>query len=299
MFPLVHHSDYLVGEGSGAHFRWDKYGATVALLRADASPPDEHAPECMPEPWISAIHDPDYVAAVLAAALPRDKERRIGFPVTPALARRAARTCGGTWRAAMLALDYGYAANSAGGSHHALHADGAGYCILNDLAVATHRLLAEGKARHVLIVDLDVHQGDGTASLLAGRSDATTFSMHAARNFPARKARSSLDVDLPDGIADDAYLDLLAHNLPHIVDECRPDFIFYQAGVDAHADDSLGRLSLTDDGLLLRDAMVADAARTRGIPLASVMGGGYGPDAAAIAARHAQTMRTLAHGYYG
>jgi acetoin utilization deacetylase AcuC-like enzyme len=302
MFPLVHHLDYTVRQDGGAAFPWDKYALVMTMLREDPVPPIEHEAPVMPRAWLEAVHDPAYVAQVLAADVPRDKERRIGFPVTPSLSNRVQRTTGGTWAAARLALAHGYAANSAGGSHHALHDTGAGYCVFNDLAVAAHRLLeagpGNGGARHILIVDLDVHQGDGTASLLAGRSDVTTFSMHAARNFPVRKARSTLDVELPDGMGDDAYIDELGRHLPGLIADTRPDLILYQAGVDPHGDDKLGRLSLSDAGLWARDSLVAGLARAGGIPLASVLGGGYGADQAAVARRHADAMRAMALTYY-
>jgi len=295
MFPLVHHPDYLIDAGSARHFRWNKYSALIDMLRGAAAPPNEHIPEPMPIAWLEAVHDCEWVAAVLAARVDRARERRIGFPVTPALAMRAQRTCGGTYLAALLALDHGYAANSAGGSHHALRDSGAGYCIFNDLAVTAHRLLAEGRVQRILVVDLDVHQGDGTASIFAGRRDVFTFSVHAERNFPVRKAASGLDVALPDGLGDADYLSILEGHLSDVVSSVRPDLILYQAGVDVHADDTLGRLSISDDGLMMRDAMVGLAARSRGIPIASVVGGGYGPDPLPIARRHAQTMVTLAH----
>jgi acetoin utilization deacetylase AcuC-like enzyme len=164
--------------------------------------------------------------------------------------------------------------------------------------MAATRLIEEGDVRRLLIVDLDVHQGDGTASLLAGRADVQTFSMHAERNFPARKAVSTLDVALADGTEDEEYLDLLDHHLPRMIDDSRPDLILYQAGVDAHRDDKLGRLALSDEGLHIRDSLVASVARTRGIPLASVLGGGYGADQAAVARRHADAIRIMAMSYY-
>lgn len=302
MFPLVHHPDYSLRQDAGAsgtsRFPWDKYMLVRDLLRADPAPPVEHEAPLMPRNWVEAVHAADYVEQVLSASVPQEKARRIGFAITPALARRALRTSGGTWEAAILALARGYAANGAGGSHHALHDSGAGYCIFNDLAITAHRLLAEQRVRHVLIVDLDVHQGDGTAALLTGREDVTTFSMHGDKNFPVRKAQSTLDVALPDGTDDDAYLDALEHHLPRIIDRARPDIILYQAGVDAHADDRLGRLALTDVGLAARDSLVGGEARRRGIALASVLGGGYGDDQMAVARRHADAMRVLAMSYY-
>jgi acetoin utilization deacetylase AcuC-like enzyme len=271
----------------------------MAALRGDGLPLMVHAPEPMPRHWIEAAHDPAFVESVVESAVDPAIERRIGFKVTPAVARRAIMTPGGTWRAAKLALEHGFAANAAGGSHHALRNSGAGYCVFNDLAIAALRLLGEGDVRRILIVDLDVHQGDGTAAILAGRDDVATFSVHAEKNFPARKARSTLDVGLPDGTGDDAYLAALTPALDDMLNRIRPELILYQAGVDVHAGDKLGRLALTDAGIAARDTLVATRARSLGIPLASAMGGGYGNDVVAVAARHAATMRTLQAAYFG
>ena len=191
-------------------------------------------------------------------------------------------------------MQHGYAANSAAGSHHALADTGAGYCVFNDLAVASNRLIAQGDAARILIIDLDVHQGDGTASLTAGRADIFTLSLHAEKNFPVRKARSSLDVGLPDGIDDDGYMDTLDQHLPRVLDQFAPDFVFYQAGVDPHVEDKLGRLALTDEGLARRDRYVIGATRSRGLPIASALGGGYGDDQSEVGARHARSMLTMA-----
>ncbi|HEY0269597.1 MAG TPA: histone deacetylase [Sphingomonas sp.] len=289
---IVHHPDYVVPtEGSG--FSLDKYGRVMAALDEAGAGYELHRPEPMPRAWLEAVHDPDYVAEVLACAVPREKARRIGFAVTPAVARRARLSPGGTWLAARLALVHGYAANGAGGSHHALYDTGAGYCIFNDLALAAHRLIAERTVARVLIVDLDVHQGDGTAALTAGRDDIVTFSMHAEKNFPVRKARSDLDIGLDDGTGDEAYLAMLARHLPALIADGRPDLILYQAGVDPHRDDRLGRLALSDAGLEARDRFVMRTACEAGLPLASVLGGGYGADRWAVARRHAASILTL------
>lgn len=276
-------------------FRFDKYMEVMVALRASGFAITEHAPEPCPREWLEAVHCPGYVDDVLRAAVPREKERRIGFPVTPHIASRVQHTNGGTWLAAQLAFEHGYAANSAAGSHHALHDTGAGYCVFNDLAVTANRLIAEGDARRVLIVDCDVHQGDGTASLMAGREDVFTLSLHAEKNFPARKARSTCDVALPDGTGDEAYLDALARHLPAILDRFAPDMLLYQAGVDPHEKDKLGRLSLSDAGLLQRDRYVLAEARRRAVPVASALGGGYGDDPALVAARHARSMLAMAY----
>ena len=214
--------------GAGAArsaYRWNKNGLIRDLLRAEGSAVEWFAPEPMPRAWLEAVHDPDYVAEVLAAQVPREKERRIGFPVTPLVAARAQVVPGGTWLAAKLALERGFAANTAGGSHHALATTGAGYCVFNDLALAAVRLIEEGSVERILIVDCDVHQGDGTAALTAGRPGIATYSIHAEKNFPARKARSTLDVPLPDGTGDRVYLETLEATLAPMLDSysSRPD----------------------------------------------------------------------------
>ena len=294
MLQVVHHPGYVSPATPGSGFAFDKYGLVMEALAGSGATYVVHRPDAMPRAWIEAVHDPDYVEEVLTAAVPREKERRIGFPVTPHVARRSALSPGGTWLAAKLAQVHGHAANAAGGSHHALHDSGAGYCVFNDLAIAANRLIAEGDAARVLILDLDVHQGDGTASLMAGRADVFTLSVHAERNFPVRKARSTLDVPLADGTGDAEYLAVVGDVLPRVLSTFGPDLILYQAGVDVHGDDRLGRLALTDAGLEARDRLVMRVARQAGIPLASALGGGYGADRVAVARRHARSMLALA-----
>lgn len=285
--PLFHHPDYVAALPTGHSFPMAKYALLLPALAEAGQAVAVRAPEPMPRQWLEAVHDADYVTAVLAATVDRLRERRIGFPVTPAVATRTLAVAGGTWGAAVHAIAHGYAANGAGGSHHALPDGGAGYCVTNDLAIAAHRLVSEGAVQRVLIVDLDVHQGDGTAVIFAGRPDVVTFSMHAARNFPVRKARSYRDVELPDGIDDATYLAILAAELPPLLDQIRPGLVLFQAGVDPHEDDRLGRLALSDAGLAARDAMVVTACRSRGIAIATTLGGGYAADAMLVARRHA------------
>jgi len=294
MFAFVHHPAYVAPLPPGHRFPMDKYGLLLPALAARGIDYALHTPEPMPRSAVEAVHDPAYVAAVFDGTLTAEQSRRIGFPVTAAIVHRAQCVMGGTYLAALLALDAGFAVNSAGGSHHALHGGGAGFCVFNDLAVAGARLLREGHVTRLMVVDLDVHQGDGTAAIFASRDDVVTFSMHAAKNFPVRKARSTLDIELPDATGDDAYLATLAHALPALIDRHRPDLIFYQAGVDPHVDDRLGRLALSDDGLDARDAFVVGTCRARGVPLASTLGGGYGNDVAAVAARHAGSIAAQA-----
>ena len=297
MIAVVHHPAYVAPGQSTNPSQLSKNAAIRDLLRAEGAAIAWHAPKAMPLRWIEEVHDPAYVAEVIEARVPREKERRIGFAVTRSVAARAQVVPGGTWLAGRLALERGFAANSAGGSHHALADTGAGYCVLNDLAIAAVRLVEEGSAARVLIVDCDVHQGDGTAALTAGRPGIATYSIHAEKNFPARKARSTLDVALPDGTGDAAYLDRLADTLLPMLDLYRPDLILYQAGIDPLADDRLGRLALTEQGLVARETFIAQTAAMRGIALASTVGGGYGSDVMALAKTHVRAILTLGQVY--
>lgn len=294
MIHIVHHPDYVAPPDPRARAQSSKNGLIRDLLLGSGRLVTWHEPEPMPRRWLEEVHDPAYVAEVLSAAVPREKERRIGFPVTETVSRRSQVVPAGTWLAARLALEHGFAANSAGGSHHALAHTGAGYCVFNDLALAAVRLVEEGTVERLLVVDVDVHQGDGTAGLTAGRAGIATYSIHAAKNFPARKAHSTLDVPLADGVGDDEYLRTLEETLTPMLDEHRPQLILYQAGVDPFAGDQLGRLSLTEEGLRHRERLVATLVRQRGIPLASTVGGGYGPDKPALARRHVDAILTLA-----
>jgi acetoin utilization deacetylase AcuC-like enzyme len=293
MIHVVHHPAYVTEAPARSTYRWGKNGAIRDLLRAQGDAVVWTEPDLIPRDWLEAVHDPDYVAEVLEARVPPEKTRRTGFPITEQVSFRAQAVPGGTWTAAILALQHGFAANTAGGSHHALANTGAGYCVFNDLAVTAVRLVEEGTVGRVAIVDCDVHQGDGTAALTAGWPDIVTYSIHAEKNFPARKARSTLDVALPDGVDDDGYLAELSATLTPFLNEHRPDIILYQAGVDPFVDDRLGRLSLTLAGLTARENMIADMALARALPLASTVGGGYGDDVMAIARRHVDAILTL------
>jgi len=293
VIAVVHHPDYVAPARANSSYQWNKNGLIRDLLLQSGQPIDWISPEPMPRKWLEAVHDPDYVDEVIRARVPPDKERRIGFAVTQVVARRAVRVPGGTYRAAKVALKRGFAANSAGGSHHALFSTGAGYCVFNDLAITAVRLVEERAIRRVLIVDCDVHQGDGTAALTAGHSNIVTYSIHAEKNFPARKARSTLDVALPDGTSDDNYLQALKATLVPMIDDFEPDLILYQAGVDPFAGDRLGRLALSQEGLDARERFVGGVVRARSIPLASTVGGGYGSDVQEVARRHVRSMLTL------
>jgi acetoin utilization deacetylase AcuC-like enzyme len=295
VIAIVHHPDYVAPARADSRYQWNKNGLVKAHLEAGGAAINWIEPEPMPREWLDRVHCPAYVAEVLNAQVPREKERRIGFPVTDVVARRAQRVPGGTYRAALEALSRGFAVNNAGGSHHALYDTGAGYCIFNDLAITAVRLIAEGRAKRVLIVDCDVHQGDGTAALTQARDDIATYSIHAEKNFPVRKTHSTLDVPLPDATGDETYLEKLESTLVPLLDSFAPDLLLYQGGVDPYEGDRLGRLALTQAGLDARDSFVATLAKARGLPLAGTLGGGYGADVGAVAARHARSMLTLGH----
>jgi acetoin utilization deacetylase AcuC-like enzyme len=286
------HPGYVAPLRPGHRFPMSKYQATRDALAAAGAPLVWAEPEPAPREAILAAHAPAWVSAVVAARVPQAAERRIGFPVSPAVARRSLLSVGGTLAAADAALRDGIALTLAGGSHHAMPDAGAGYCVLNDLAVAA--LVHAQAGRRVLVIDLDVHQGDGTAVITAGHPGITTFSIHCEKNFPVRKARSSRDVALPAGTGDGAYLEALAAELPGLIAGARPDLVLLQAGVDPHCDDRLGHLSLTDEGLLARDALVRAALVRCGIPFAVTLGGGYDADVPRLGRRHARTLLALA-----
>jgi acetoin utilization deacetylase AcuC-like enzyme len=267
-----------------------KYGyLREALIARGILPPQGGylAPAAAELERIAAAHDLGYVTRAFAVALTPQEERVIGLPNTERVIRRARLSAAGTTLAARLALEHGIACNMAGGSHHAGPDAGAGFCVFNDVAVAARALLDDGIVLRVLVVDCDVHQGDGTAKIFANDPRCFTFSMHAEKNYPARKAESDLDIALPDGLGDAAYLETLAYYLPSLLAEFRPQIVFYNAGVDPYVADKLGRLSLTLDGLRARDRFVLRSVRERDIPIVGVLGGGYSDDPKELAARHA------------
>lgn len=287
--PIVYHPDYLAPLRPGHPFPMSKYGYLRAALVARGLLPAQGgfvAPAPVPVALAASVHGVGYVERVAEARLEPDEVRRIGLPGTAPVARRAFLAAAGTLLAARLALEHGIACNMAGGSHHAGPDGGAGYCVFNDVAIAARALLDEGRVSRVLVVDCDVHQGDGTARIFEDEPAVATLSLHAERNYPARKARSTHDFALPDGLGDRAYLEVLDHALD-LAGGFEPAIVFYNAGVDPHAEDRLGRLALSDAGLRARDARVIGWARARGLPVVGVLGGGYDNDPERLAARHA------------
>lgn len=293
--PTIHHPDYDAALPAGHRFPMGKFARLADLLRMEGLVPRGFVtPAPATRAQLVRAHAPAYADAVLAATVDPAMERRIGLPVTPAVARRAAAAAGGTIETARQALRAGVACNTAGGSHHAAADGGAGFCVFNDVAVAIRALQDEGRIARALVIDCDVHHGDGTALIFAEDPSVFTLSVHCAANFPTRKPPGSLDVALPRGADDAAYLRALDDALAVAFARMAPDLVFYNAGVDPHADDALGLLTLTDDGLAARERFVCAAVRGRGLPLAIVMGGGYGPDLDAIARRHALVHREAA-----
>ena len=240
------------------------------------------------------VHTPDYVRRFREGALDAGELRRLGFPWSPGLVERSYRAVGGTVAATRHALEHGLAMNLAGGTHHAFPDHGEGFCVFNDVAVAIRLLRRDRLVRRVAVVDLDVHQGNGTHAIFAGDADVYTFSMHGGKNYPFHKVSGTLDLELPDGTGDDAYLALLCATLPRVLAASSPDLVVYIAGADPHEGDRLGRLALTFDGLARRDAFVLDSCREVGIPVAITIGGGYGRSIEDTVAVHARTARIAA-----
>jgi acetoin utilization deacetylase AcuC-like enzyme len=261
---------------------------------------DLHVPDAAAWEDLRLVHSSGYIDQVARGALPADVQRRIGFPWSPEMVERSRRSVGATIAAAREALrsnpdDGGVSANLAGGTHHAFADRGEGYCVFNDVAVAVRVLQRDGRIRRALIVDCDVHQGNGTAAIFHGDPSVFTFSMHGANNFPFRKETSDLDVALPDGTGDEEYLAALAGHLPQVLAAQQPDIVFYLAGADPYAGDRLGRLKLTIAGLAARDRLVFAACRARHRPLVITMSGGYADDVDAIVTIHLNTIKEACH----
>ncbi|MEM6914719.1 MAG: histone deacetylase [Pseudomonadota bacterium] len=280
MLPIVYHPHYQIPLRKRVEERvgLSKYGHLRILLEREGllQPGTFPAPSEASEGQLSLAHDRDYVNRVLTLTLSEAETRAIGLPNHSDVARRSRLSSSGTLLAAWLALEHGIACNAAGGSHHASTDRGAGFCVFNDVAVAASNLLAQGMPGPILVVDADVHQGDGTARIFAEEPRVFTFSIHAAKNFPARKARSDLDIALPDETDDLAYLAALDCGLNQAIEASGARMAFYNAGVDVVHHDRLGRLALTREGVKARDHLVLSTLRSANIPVACVMGGGYG-----------------------
>ena len=281
---------------SGHRFPIAKYARLRERVIDEGIVPAEHVHDPAPAARddLLLVHTPDYVDRFTAGALTRNEERRLGLPWSPALVERSYRAAGGTLEAAVRALDDGVAMNLAGGTHHAFPSHGEGFCVFNDVAVAVRVLQRAGRIARAAIVDLDVHQGNGTNEVFAGDDRVFTFSMHGRKNYPFHKVPGSFDVELDDRTGDDEYLELLGEALPRVLHQARPDLVVYLAGADPYAGDRLGRLSLTFDGLARRDTFVLNQCREVGLPVVVTIAGGYAEPITDTVTIHAATARIAA-----
>jgi len=277
----------------GHRFPMEKYSRLRAALLASGefAESDFHLPPPASDAELARAHTPDYIAAVASGRLDEKAQKAIGFPWSPGMVERSRRSAGATLSACRAALEDGVAANLAGGTHHAFADHGEGFCVFNDAAVAALAMRAEGRAERILIVDCDVHQGNGTASILADDDHSFTFSIHGARNYPFTKEQSDLDIELPDGCSDAAYLQHLESGLETAFDLARPELVIYLAGADPYHDDRLGRLGLSFAGLAERDRRVFAHCRSRHLPLAIAMAGGYARQIDDTVRIHATTLQ--------
>jgi len=290
----IYYSDrYAIPLPPGHAFPMEKYRLTRDRLLAEGTITHWHLtePALARDEDILLVHEPAYWSRCVRGELTRHEVRRIGFPWSEGLVRRSRASVQGTILAAESALRDGVSSNLAGGTHHAYADHGEGYCVLNDIAIAIRVLQRDRRIRRATIIDCDVHQGNGTAAIFQGDPDVFTFSMHGEKNFPAHKEQSRLDLALPNGLGDEAYLALLESHLPLLLDQFQPEIVFYQAGVDPHERDRLGKLQLTLDGLSRRDRLVLDACRARRLPVVTTMGGGYGKRIEETVEAHCNTVR--------
>ena len=256
-----------------------------------------HQSKSAPINDVQVVHNRNYVMSVEEGNLSRDQERRINLPWSEKLAKRSFLAIQGTLQTSQLALDYGIACHLAGGTHHAFKDCGSGFCVFNDLAYASITLLNQKKINKILILDLDVHQGDGTASICENIDNIFTCSIHCKNNFPFDKKNSNLDVPIDDEVDDVKYIKILTKTLDQIESNFTPDIVFYDAGVDVHSNDDLGNLNLTDDGIKKRDEIVCEYFKEKKIPLCTVIGGGYSKNRQELASRHFSIFETVSKTY--
>ena len=300
MLKIAYHPIYKYALPEGHRFPMEKYDILPEQLLYEGTIRDENffRPQQASKDELLLTHTEEYLHKLNTQTLTDKEIRRIGFPMTPTLVERGKYIARGTYEAALYAKEFGIAMNIAGGTHHSFADFGEGFCVFNDIAIAANLMLHKGEAQKILVIDLDVHQGNGTAHIFQYHNDVFTFSMHGAKNFPTRKEVSSLDIGLPDGTEDNAYLRELKHVLPAILQDFQPDFAFYQSGVDVIREDKLGRLSLTKAGCKERDRFTLQTLKDNGIPVAVSMGGGYAHRLADIIDCHANTYRLAQEIYF-
>jgi acetoin utilization deacetylase AcuC-like enzyme len=275
--PVVNHKDYFAKIGDDHKFPIEKFGELANYLIKKKIVKKFHEPYPCSDETLKKAHSESYIKDIKNKTLDKNGIKKIGFPLVDSVVQRSLIATGGTILASKLAINYGVACNTAGGSHHANYEGGAGYCVFNDVAVAAQYLLNRGLANRILIVDLDVHQGNGSADIFKNNKNVFTFSMHSKSNYPAKKSVSNLDVELEDNIEDKEYIKILKFYLNQLNEE-NFDYVFYIAGVDIHFNDRLGKLKISDEGIKERDELVSENFFSRGIPLCGVLGGGYNKD---------------------
>jgi acetoin utilization deacetylase AcuC-like enzyme len=275
--PVVNHKDYFAKIGDDHKFPIEKFGELANYLIKEKIVKKFHEPYPCSDETLKKAHSESYIKDIKNKTLDKNGIKKIGFPLVDSVVQRSLIATGGTILASKLAINYGVACNTAGGSHHANYEGGAGYCVFNDVAVAAQYLLNRGLANRILIVDLDVHQGNGSADIFKNNKNVFTFSMHSKSNYPAKKSVSNLDVELEDNIEDIKYIKILKFYLNQLNEE-NFDYVFYIAGVDIHFNDRLGKLKISDEGIKERDELVSENFFSRGIPLCGVLGGGYNKD---------------------
>ena len=275
--PVINHPDYVAKINDDNKFPIKKFGALAKHLKDFKIVNNFHIPKECSIQTMSSSHSLEYINHIKNKTLNLQAQKKIGFPINDSVVRRSFVATGGTVLASKMALDTRLACNTAGGSHHATFNYGAGYCVFNDVAVAANYLKNKGYAKKILILDLDVHQGNGNSEIFRNDKDVLTFSMHCASNYPAKKSKSDIDVSLEDNMEDKNYINILSKNIKKL-NNIKFDFVFYIAGVDIHFNDRLGKLNITDDGVNKRDQIVIENFHSKKIPLCGVLGGGYNKD---------------------
>lgn len=297
---IAYHPVYEYPLPEGHRFPMEKYGLLKEQLLYEGVFQESHffEPTALEEDLLLLTHTSEYWQKLVDQQLSAKEIRKIGFPMSPLLVERGRHIAQGTLQCAIHALNHGIALNIAGGTHHSFAGHGEGFCIFNDMAIAANALLHQKRVKKILMVDLDVHQGNGTAKIFEHNERVFTFSMHGDKNYPLHKEKSDLDIPLPDGIEDNEYLFLLKENLEYLISKVCPDIIFFQAGVDVLATDKLGRLSLTEQGCKTRDEIVFTYAHRHQIPIVVTMGGGYSPRIKNILNAHANTYKMAKEIYF-
>ncbi len=291
--PVVNHKDYEAQLNDDNKFPIKKFGELAKALIKNKIVKNFYVPEPCSVETLKEAHTEDYINKIKNKTLDKNEIRKIGFPLVDSVVRRSFIATGGTVLATKLALNYGISCNTAGGSHHATSNEGAGFCVFNDVAVAAKYLTTRGLANRILIIDLDVHQGNGNSEIFKNDNQVFTFSMHSKVNYPAKKSVSNLDIELEENLEDKEYIDILKNNLKYLNQE-EFDFVFYIAGVDIHYNDRLGKLKISDNGIFQRDELVINNFFSNKIPICGVLGGGYNKDFNKLVELHSILHKTCA-----